>query len=412
MIPSALTKALSTARWATFLILGLVAPLRSAEPPPIVILISIDGMRWDYLDRYAPPSLQALARDGVRAARLTPIVPTKTFPNHYTLVTGLRADRHGIVGNEMSDPAIPTFFRLADRAAVSDPRWWLGEPIWANAKRHGWVTASMFWPGSETAINGVQPAYWFPYEHMKPHGERVDQVLTWLDLPEEKRPAFITLYFAAVDDAGHRHGPLAPETRDALLEIDLHIGKLVNGVSARGLGDLVTWVVVSDHGMVEISRDRVVYLDDALPPESIRPEFLGPMAGLRGEPHEIDAWVIQLQKLEHVRVVRKKDLPLEAGYGRSVRVPDLLLMADEGWLVSTRAAAGRRAWERSKGDHGFDPAYGSMGGTLIVNGPGLAKGLVLPPVENVHVYTFLCARLGIPPEPNDGDDRLVRLTAP
>ena len=393
-------------------IVGLVglAVLRGADASasPIVILVSIDGMRWDYLDLHAPPHLQALAAGGVRLSRLIPISPSKTYPNHYALVTGLRADHHGIVGNEMSDPALPMFFRLSDRAALADPRWWLGEPVWVTAGRQGLRTASMFWPGSETVIRGRRPNYWHTYEHERPHADRVAQVLAWLDLPPAERPALITLYFAAVDDAGHRYGPTAPETRAALLDVDRHLGDLVAGISARGLDDRVTLVVASDHGMTEVSPDRLVYLDDVLPKESIRPEFLGPVGGLRAEPAEIEALVDRLRALAHVRVLRKTELPEALGYGRSPRVPDVLVFADEGWLVTTRAAAERRDWSRVAGDHGFDPAYGSMGASLIARGPGLLRGAVLPAMENIHLYNFLCERLGITPAANDGDDRLIR----
>ncbi|HEY0947111.1 MAG TPA: nucleotide pyrophosphatase/phosphodiesterase family protein, partial [Opitutaceae bacterium] len=275
--------------------------------------------------------------------------------------------------------------------------------------RQGLRTAAMFWPGSEVAIAGQRPTYWLTYDHDKPHAERVAQVLAWLDVPEAERPAFLTLYFAAVDDAGHDFGPLAPETHDALLDVDRHIGDLMAGLAARGLEREVSVVIVSDHGMTEISEQRLVYLDDAIAPADAPHDFLGPVAGLRPPAGEIESCVSRLRALPHVRVFRKTDLPASAGYTHSNRIPDVLVIADEGWEVTTRAAAANRNWAKSRGNHGFDPAYGSMGATLIARGPRLPRGAVFPAADNIHVYNLLCALLEIQPAPNDGDDRLARL---
>lgn len=388
------------------------ATFLSVHARPTLILVSIDGMRWDYLERHAPPHLQALAREGMRLSQLIPTFPSKTYPNHYTLVTGLRAERHGIIANEMFDPGMGRFFRLADRTAVADPRWWGGEPVWITAARQGLRTAAMFWPGSDVAIGGQRPTYWLTYDHDKPNAERVTQVLAWLDLPAAERPAFLTLYFAAVDDAGHKFGPLAPETRDALLDVDRHIGELIAGLAARGLEHEVTLVVASDHGMTEISEQRLVYLDDALAPAEAPHDFLGPVAGLRPPAAEIEHCVTRLRALPHVRVFRKTDLPAATGYTHNDRIPDVLVVADEGWEVTTRAAAANRDWANARGNHGFDPAYGSMGAMFIARGPRLPRGVVLPAAENIHVYNLLCALLEITPAPNDGDDRLARLLLP
>jgi predicted AlkP superfamily pyrophosphatase or phosphodiesterase len=373
----------------------------------MVVLVSIDGMRWDYLERHAPPNLQELARDGVRLEQLIPVFPTKTFPNHYTIVTGLRVESHGIVGNEMFDPESGRFFRMSDRAAMLDPKWWGGEPIWNTAGRQGKRTASMFWPGSEVAIGGRQPTYWLPYQNNKPHAERVAQVLAWLALPAAERPMFITLYFSTVDSAGHQFGPLAPQTRDALLEVDGHLGELRRGIAGLGLDDRVTLVVLSDHGMADVSPARVIYLDDALKPGDPAVEFQGPVAGLRLRPGEIEDYRTRLRTLPHVRVLRKTELPPGFGYSNNRRIPDLIVLADEGWEISTRAARANRR-RVSLGNHGFDPGYASMGATFIAHGPTLRRGVVLPAMENVHVYHALCGLLGIEPARNDGDDRLLR----
>jgi predicted AlkP superfamily pyrophosphatase or phosphodiesterase len=210
------------------------AQAATSQRPP-TILISIDGFRPDYLDRGVTPVLSALAAQGVRGS-MRPAFPTKTFPNHYTLVTGLRPDRHGIVDNTMEDPAQPgVTFRMSNLAAVRDGRWWNGaEPIWVTAEGAGIRSATMFWPGSEAEIRGVRPSYVMPFNQAMPSAARADQVLAWLDLPADRRPEFATLYFDIVDTAGHNFGPDAPEVNAALGEVDAALGRLVAGLKARG----------------------------------------------------------------------------------------------------------------------------------------------------------------------------------
>ena len=235
-------------RVALVLALALVcaAPAvhRAADDPPIVILISFDGWRWDYIDRQPAPNLKALAARGVRARALIPSFPVLTFPNHYTLVTGLYPEHHGIVGNTMRDPAMPERFTQSSETA-KDGRWWGGEPLWVTAIRQGRRAATMFWPGSEAAIGGVRPTYWKPYDKQFETRARVAQVLSWLALPAAERPSFISLYFEEVDTAGHDFGPDSPELATAARHLDDALGELVAGVHRLGLDDRTTIVAVS-----------------------------------------------------------------------------------------------------------------------------------------------------------------------
>ena len=251
---------------------GCAGPPRVAAPvpetTPTLVLVSLDGFRWDYLDRpgVQAPTLRWIA-EGVRAGRLVPVFPTKTFPNHYSLVTGLHPEAHGIVGNSMRDPGRlvdgqPARFSLSDRDALADSRWWGGEPIWVTAERQGVPTGTVFWPGSEAEIGGVRPGRWLPYDGEMPYAARVDTALAWLDAPDP--PRLVTLYVEAVDDAGHRYGPDAPEVGAAIARVDSALARLVDGLRQRGRLDQTSLVVVSDHGMTALSPSRVVLLDDAL----------------------------------------------------------------------------------------------------------------------------------------------------
>lgn len=254
------------------LIAGCAAPdaLKPAgtarvAPAPL-ILISIDGFRADYLARGVSPTLSALAAEGVRAEGMQPSFPSLTFPNHYTIVTGDYPDHHGIVDNAMFDPVLGKF-TLGKREAVGDGRWWdQAEPIWVSADRQGVRTATMFWPGSEASIHGYRPDYWVPYEGDTTYDSRVDQVLHWLDLPPSQRPGFLTLYFEAVDTAGHYEGPDAAETNAAIGEVDAALARLVDGLRQRGLLDRVNLIVLSDHGMAATPPDQRIFLDELIDP--------------------------------------------------------------------------------------------------------------------------------------------------
>src|SRR5688500_12386718 len=205
----------------------------------ILLLVSIDGFRWDYLDRYEAPNLRQMAASGVRAAGLIPQFPSKTFPNHYTIVTGLKLANHGIISNNMRAADIPGEFSLANRDVLADPRWWGGEPIWNTAEKQGRVAAAMFWPGSETMIGGQQATYWTPFDDEMPHEDRVERVLSWLKLPESKRPSFLTLSYSEVDNAGHGGGAASAAVPGAVANVDRSVGELVAGGAAIGLGDRV-----------------------------------------------------------------------------------------------------------------------------------------------------------------------------
>src|SRR5262249_7116376 len=226
-----------------------------------VILISIDGFRADYLDRGLTPTLASLAASGVHADALKPSFPTLTFPNHYTIVTGLYPDHHGIVNNRMVDPATGKRFVYNDRTTTSDPSWWGGEPLWVSAENQGKHAATMFWPGSDVPIDGVRPEHCRRFDGKMPPAARVDQALAWLDLPSGQRPDFMTLYFEQVDHQVHEHGPDSTEADAALREVDAALGRLLDGLRQRGLADAANLVIVSDHGGTASGPDRVVVID-------------------------------------------------------------------------------------------------------------------------------------------------------
>jgi predicted AlkP superfamily pyrophosphatase or phosphodiesterase len=372
-----------------------VAPI---EIPPL-ILVSIDGFRADYLDRGLTPNLAALAATGVRAERMIPSFPSLTFPNHYTLVTGLVPDHNGIVNNTFQDPALPTgMFRLSNKAAVLDQRSWdQATPIWVSAELSGIHTATEFWPGSEAPIRGVRPSHYSAYDKHVSNEQRVDQVLAWLDLPPPERPGFLTLYFDIVDTAGHDYGPDSPQLNESLVQVDAAIGRLEAGLRARNLDPNL--IILADHGMAATPPRQHIYLDDFAPPGSFSIVTSEAVAGL--VPSSPAAASRLVGGHPHSVCYRKADLPAHLHYGTNARIPPIVCIAEVGWLLTTRAQDAR---ERKPllGEHGYDPDDPRMGALFIAHGPKFMHGVVLKPFPNTDVYPLMARLLELQPEPNDG----------
>jgi predicted AlkP superfamily pyrophosphatase or phosphodiesterase len=379
--------------------IGLTAPALAASKPNLLILVSIDGFRADYLTHHKTPVIAALAGDGVQAS-MRPSFPSLTAPNHYTLVTGLRPDHHGIVDNSIDDPALGHFTMQHS----DDPRWWSGgKPLWVTADEQGLKTASMFWVGSDREILGHRPDYWKPYDQSVPGDARVNQVLKWLDLPQGQRPDLVTLYFDIVDSEGHRHGPNSRELDAALASTDAEIGRLVEGLKARGLYDKANLIVTADHGMADTSRDRLVYIDDiAGGADRIRTVSLGATAGLSiapGAPQDTLKRLVSPH--DHVQCWAKADTPKALHYGSNPRVPPVICAAEVGWYITTheRLASIKNV---NLGSHGYDPASPEMAALFVAEGPAFRKGVTLAPFDNVDVEPLMVQLLGLKGPKVDG----------
>ena len=367
---------------------------------PALVLISIDGFRSEYLDRYDAPHLRELARRGVRARWMQPSFPVLTFPNHYTLVTGLLPEHHGIVANEMRDPS-GARFSYKDSGSVRDSAWWGGEPLWVTAERQGVRAASFFWPGSEAPIHGVRPTFYKHYREDVSLADRVDTVLAWLTRPDSLRPRAITVYFSTVDHAGHDHGPNSPEVRAAVLAVDSAVGRLVGGLEAARLADRVNVVVVSDHGMAETSPDRVVWRDSYVPTQNVEAlstygaiAFINPVSG------DTNSMLRSLRRAPHMHFYRGDSVPAEWRYAGTPRIAAIVGVPEEGWLFMARPT--RPTAPHVGGSHGYLATDTSMHALFIAAGPAFRSGVTAEPFGNIHVYDLLCAALGLTPAPNDG----------
>ncbi len=376
-------------------------PLQPVYSP--LILISFDGYRADYISRGLSPNLAALAADGVRAQAMRSAFPTLTFPNHYTIVTGLYPDHHGIVNNRFIDPVSGKKFVYNDRRTTDDPAWWGGEPLWVSVEKQGEHAATMFWPGSDVDIDGVRPEHWLPFNGKMAPDARVDQALAWLDLPAGQRPDFLTLYFEQVDHAGHAAGPDSAQVDAALREVDAALGRLIAGLKQRGIFHSANIVIVSDHGMTATSENRIVVLDKVVNMQDVNLVNAGILAGLAPKPgHETEVDHALLTSHAHMRCWKKSEVPARLHYGTNARIPPLLCLADDGWLIDTQAYLNRPNRHISLGEHGYDNADPKMAALFVAHGPAFKSGLVVPEFDNVDLYPLLTRLLGIRPRPNDG----------
>lgn len=392
-------------RLLSLLLLGLYLAACATSPQPgastpTVVLVSIDGLRADIVGSGRMPTLDAIARDGVQAEWMNPSFPALTFPNHYTLVTGLRPAHHGIVNNHMRDPVLGTF--ESKGGAARDGRWWGGEPIWATLQKQGGIAATMFWPGSEAEIGGLRPRFFRRFDGAVSPQARVDQALAWLDLPPRERPRLITVYLEQVDVGSHRGGTFSKEAFAAMTAVDTALARLLRGLDARGLRASTNLIVVSDHGMDDSLREQVRYLDDLVAPETYEliwwPQVTGlvPKAG-----HEATVERALLGRHDHYACWRKGEIPAQWQFREHPRIPPIVCQSDPGWRLLSRAQSQQTL--PVKGEHGYAPEEPSMRATFVADGPAFVDGARIPAFDNVDVYPLLARLLHIEPAPNDGD---------
>ena len=375
-------------------------------------MVSFDAFRHDYLDRYHPPAFMSVAARGVRASALISSFPSKTFPNHYTLATGLYPGHHGITGNAFYDPARQAWYRLADAKTVRDGSWYGGEPIWVTAERRGVRTGIYFWPGSEAAIEGVRPRLLANYDGTVANAARVNGVSAWLRKPGGERPHLVLLYFSEVDDTTHLYGPDAPQTALAVASVDRALQQLLDSIAAMPFADSVNLVLVSDHGMTRVRADKGIPVSDLLAGGGVDTTRMlvsdnGPTLSLwfgtdtsrTGAAHRVLD-----RSLVHAHAYLRSETPLAWHLRDNPRAGDLLVVADEGFILQRRASDK----PSSLGVHGYDPALPDMQGIFIAAGPDVRPLGVVAPFENVDVYPFLAALLRLEHTP-PVDGRLATL---
>ena len=369
-----------------------------------LILISMDGFRWDYTERTDTPNFDFLIEKGVRAQSLMPVFPTSTFPNHLSIATGLYPENHGIVSNTMYDEVFDAWYTIGEGSeSVPESRWYEGEPIWVTAEKQGKVTATYFWPGSEAEINGERPTYWYAYDPSTSNETIIDQLLAWLDLPEGERPVFMTAYFNDANYWGHNLGPDAVGMESVIQGLDVDLGRLIAGLTARDLLDKVNIIVTADHGMVEIDRDRMIFLDDYIDLADVTMAGWSPVAGIIPNEGLEDSIYNSLVNVHpQLSVYKKGETPERLHYRDHRRITPIIGIADEGWSISTRDYYNNQPEAYTGGTHGYDPVFLSMHGLFLAYGPAFKEGLIVPSFQNIHIYELIANVLSIAPAVTDG----------
>ena len=365
---------------------------------PYVVLVSLDGFASRYVDQLQPPTLVAMAERGVWADRgMSPVYPVKTFPNHYSLATGLHPARHGLVANTFYDADRDETYRISDREKVEDGSWYGGEPLWVSAETQGMVAACFYWVGSEADVGGVRPSHWRVHDQDMPNSARVDQVLEWLAYPPESRPHMLTLYFSLTDNAGHDFGPDSPELAAAVAEADQALARLMTGIESLDHGRQVSVIVVSDHGMDGFTPETTAYIADVVDDMSgIRATESGPHSNLwvEGGPERVLAVRDAIhERLPHVSAYLADETPEELHYRDNPRIGDIVLVPDSGWVVYPRNDRPARAGFT----HGWDSRNPAMRALFVAAGPRLTAGGRVSEVSAVDVYSLVAELLGLEP---------------
>ncbi|KAI8975016.1 alkaline-phosphatase-like protein [Pilobolus umbonatus] len=381
-----------------------------------VILISLDGFRPDYLDRNITPNLQYLAADGIMAKYMHPSFPPSTFPNHWTLVTGLYPEAHGIVGNSFYDPSIKATFYHNNASITADNKWWKGEPIWMTSRINRKRSASVMWPGSETKHNS--PDKVIEFNHSMTMREKMDITLNWIDLPYDDRPQIITVYAPQIDREGHDEGPEGVDVNKQLAEADYAIGYLMRGLVERDLDHHVHVIVVSDHGMTAVDESKLIYYDDIISKdllEHLLPREVEPLLDMRPKKNApkniIDRIYEELHNYTqttehpHFKVYLRENVPHRYHYNNSDRITPIVTIPEIGYTFVTHEQIEKNGFPL-KGNHGYDNLEEDMRAIFIARGPKIGRvyrpGTVLAPFFNTEVYGLLTELLNIDASPNNG----------
>ncbi|HEU5457492.1 MAG TPA: ectonucleotide pyrophosphatase/phosphodiesterase [Terracidiphilus sp.] len=373
----------------------------AAEKAHYVVLVSLDGFRWDYAKQDGATHLLALGRAGVWAPEgMLPSFPSLTFPNHYTIVTGLYPEDHGLVANGFEDPETGKRYAINDSKAVTDGAWYGGVPLWSLAESQGMRTACFFWPGSEAKIAGYRPSYFLHYNDKIDDKARIDQVIEWLRLPAAERPHFITLYFSEPDHEGHEFGPDAPETRAAVRKVDALVGRLKAKLDATRLP--IDLVVVSDHGMAKTEGGWIT-LDTFADLKGFETD--GTLLYAKDEADRVRVYDQLKKATSEFKVYRRARVPAALHYDKNAREGDPVVIATGPYAIRAHGPkAGMADHAPSAGMHGLDArTMPEMKASFFAEGPDIRPGRTVLPFENVNLYPWIAHLLGLKPAKNDGN---------
>lgn len=366
---------------------------------PYLIMLSFDGFRWDYPKKVETPNFDFIEKNGVKAKGIKSCFPTKTFPNHYSMATGLYPDNHGIVQNNFFDPKTRRSYAISNREAVQDGYFYGGEPIWVTAEKQGMNTATLFWVGSEAKIKGIRPQRWKPYNHNMPYEDRVDTIINWLSLPEKQRPQLVLGYFPEPDWSGHEFGPDSKEIEEKIKYVDKIVGLLLKKIKTLPNHKNINLIVTSDHGMGAISNERGIALSKYVKEKWCKNIKGGNPVYLLQEVENCgDSIYNSLKNVEHLSIYKNTKIPEYWHYGKNPRVTDWIVVADSSWSIFWKKPA---SYERG-GTHGYDNRNTDMHAIFYAIGNQFKKGYKQPLFDNIDLYPLIAKILKLSPVKVDG----------
>ncbi|PVX50809.1 alkaline phosphatase D [Balneicella halophila] len=370
-----------------------------------VVMVSLDGFRADYPEKFQAKNLLKIAKEGVRVQRMIPSNPTKTFPNHYSIVTGLYPDHHGLIGNAFYAPDLGKSYQVRDRKSVENGDFYGGEPIWNTARKAGLQTASYFWVGSEAQINKMQPQKWKKYNEKANFEVRIDSVISWLKLPHKERPRLITLYYHEPDKSGHHFGPDSPEVAEQVKYVDEQIGNLYKKLMQLPIADSINLIVLSDHGMRAISEEKQIILEDYIKEEWVQGIYgSNPVYTINAVEDKKDSIYKSLREVLHLKVYKRGKASCRWKVGKHIRTGDFFIVGEPGWSVFPSHKENRKFG----GTHGYLNNDKQMHALFVAKGPAFKNGYTKRTIRNIDVYNLVAKILEIQPALNDGKYRRVR----
>jgi len=381
---------------------------REKRPVPL-LLISFDGFKYDYFEKTETPNFDSFIASGVKADGLISVFPTKTFPNHYSIATGLYPENSGLISNNIYDPQLDQYYAIRDRAAVENPVWYDGEPVWNTVEKNGLNAGTLFWVGSEAPVQNMRPTFWKKYDGGFPEEARIDTVVQWFTRKDMNRVDFATLYYSDVDSRGHRYGTESDSLIAAIENADRLMGYLKTKLEEANLWGEINIIVVSDHGMADLSADKVIFIDELIDLGRIQMVDWTPVAMFNPEPEYLDEAVSVLKQHESkgFRVFKKENLPERYHLKNHPRTPAVIMISDPGYTILTRSRYQAFVEGLPSATHGYDNYEKSMQGIFLASGPAFKQGLKIEPFENIHIYELMAKLLYVEPAPNNGNpDRL------
>ncbi|MDK2979350.1 MAG: hypothetical protein PWP52_2064 [Bacteroidales bacterium] len=379
--------------------INLSAQIDTIQDKPYVVMLSMDGFRWDYPEKANTPNLDSIEKIGVRADACIPCFPTKTFPNHYSIATGLYPDNHGIIFNQFFASDLSKKYTVSNRVSVRDSSFYFGEPIWVTAEKQGVKSASYFWVGSEAAHKNIFPTYNYAYDGSVSFEKRVEDVINLLKLPEKERPQLIMWYIQEPDGIGHNAGPNGQETLNMITYLDSLVGIFNKKINELPFHKNINVIITSDHGMGEINKEKTLYLDKIIDTSWIQYiDGANPVYSIEAKDEFYDTLYKKLTHTDQIKAWKKEDVPERLHFGKNQRVKDFIVVADSSWslLISSDKSA------YSGGAHGYDNRNKDMHAIFYAYGPAFKRNHKHKAINNIDIYPLICKILEIKPAKVDG----------